>query len=131
MNYGWSGTGDDIWYTLDALFQVGGGDTSDEYILENIYPAQSLHSSLAGTYTTPSFVYRYFNVDATGASATFEAGHYLQFLPGITVTSTGTIRFEGSSTSNTRLFSRGDIGRGARINDGVIKMSANGSIKFD
>lgn len=131
MNYGWSGTGDDTWYTLDALNQPGGGTTSDEYLLENIYPAQSLHSSLVGTYTKPSFVYRYFNVDATGSSATFEPGQYLQFLPGVTVTSTGTIRFDGSSTSSTRLFTRGDTGRGARIYGGTIKMSANGSVKLD
>jgi hypothetical protein len=131
MNYGWSGTGDDIWYTLDALYQPGGGTTSDEYMLENIYPAQSLHSSLAGTYTKPTFVYRYFNVDATGSSVTFEPGQYLQFLPGVTVTSTGTIRFDGSSTSSTRLFSRGDTARGARIYGGTIKMSANGSVKLN
>jgi hypothetical protein len=131
MNYGWSGTGDDTWYTLDALYQPGGGTTSDEYLLENIYPAQSLHSSLAGTYTRPSFPYRYFNLDATGSSATFEPGQYLQFLPGVIVRSTGTIRFDGSSASSTRLFTRGDTGRGARIYGGTIKMSANGSIKLD
>jgi len=132
MNYGWSGTGDDIWYTLDALYQVGGGTTSDEYLLENIYPVQTLSSTLpVGTYTVPSFPYRYFYLDTTGSATVFAAGQNLQFLPDITVRSTGLIKFEGTSTSNTRLFSRGDTGRGVRIYAGSINMSANGSIKFE
>ncbi len=131
MNYGWSGIGYDTWYTLDALY---GGDPDEEYMLEYIYPAQALGSSLSGTYTRQSFPYRYVDRDATGSSATFEEGQYLQFLPGITVTCTsttgGSIRFEGSSSNNTWLFTRGDRTRGARIYSGTIKLNRYGSVKF-
>jgi hypothetical protein len=141
MNYGWDRTCDDpngcnTWYALDSLHQLGDGDTDDEYLLENIYPAQSLHSLLSGTYTRRSFYYRYFNVDATGTSATFAAGQYLQFLPDITVTCTSTagdyIRFYGYEPSlyHTRLFTRGDTSRGVRIYNGGIRLYQNGSIRF-
>ena len=132
MNYGWDES-HTAWYTLDAL---SGGDPATEYIIASIYPAQSLNSSLSGTYTRDaSFPYRYFNVDAAGTSATFEAGQYLQFLPDITVTCTsttgGSVRFDGSSTYNTRLFSNGDRTKGARIYNGTIKMNRYGCIRFN
>jgi len=137
MNYGWNNARN-TWYTLDALHQPDDGTTDDEYLLENIYPAQSLHSVISpGTYTRQSFYYRYFNVDATGTSVTFDAGQYLQFLPDITVTCTsttgGSIRFNSSSTYTSRLFSRnGDRTQGVRLNGGgAIKLNRYGSIKFD
>ena len=130
MNYGWDNSYT-AWYTLDALY-LGGVD--EEYILENIYPAQALGSWLSGTYSQQSFPYRYFDRDATGYSATFSSGQYLQFLPNITVTNTsntgGSFRFEGSDTLNTRLFTRGDTSQGVRIYNGTIKINKNGSIKF-
>jgi hypothetical protein len=136
MNYGWDNSYSG-WYTLDALFYPAGGSTSYEYIMENIYPAQSLNSVIIGTYPRDSsFNYRYFNVDATGNYATFEGGQYLQFLPDITVTCTnttgGSIRFLGSAIDTTRLFSRGDTTKGARLYDGgTIKMNRYGSIRFE
>lgn len=132
MNYGWD-DGHTAWYTLDALFF---GDPDTEYMIASIYPDQSLHSVISGTYMrNASFDYRYFNVDATGTSATFEAGQFLQFLPDITVTCTsttgGSIRFDGSSTNNTILYSNGDSTKGARIYNGTIKMNRYGSIRFN
>ena len=131
MNYGWD-DGCNAWYTLDALY---GGNASEEYMLENIYPAQALGNWLSGTYSRVAFPYRYFDRDATGHSATFEAGQYLQFLPDITVTCTsttgGSILFEGSSSHNTRLFTRGDRTKGVRIYDGAIKLNRYGSVKFE
>ena len=101
----------------------------------NIYPAQYLGSWLSGTYTKQSFPYRYFDRDATGSSAIFEAGQYVQFLPTITATCTsttgGSIRFYGASVNNTRLFSRGDRTKGVRIYDGAVKLNRYGSIRFD
>jgi len=133
MNYGWYGTGADAWYTLDDLL---GGDPSNEYMLEDIYPAPALGASLSGTYSRDtSLPYRYFDRDTTGNSATFESGQNLQFLRRVTVTCTsstgGSIRFYGSSSLNTRLFSNGDETRGVRIHDGAVKLSQNGSIKFE
>ena len=132
MNYGWD-EGHTTWYTLDS---ITADPENDEYIVENIYPAQSLNSSLLPTYTRDaSFPYRYFNVDAAGTSTTFEAGQNLQFLPDITVTCTsttgGSVRFDGLSTYNTILFSNGDRTKGARIYNGTIKMNRYGCIRFN
>jgi len=130
MNYGWADN-NTTWYTLDALL-FGGID--EEYMLENIYPACALGSSLSGWYSPPTLPYRYFDRDATGNDAGFDAGHFLQFLPGITVTCTSTeggkIEFRGWSADNSYLFARGDVSRGVRIYSGHIYLYQNGSIKF-
>ena len=132
MNYGWSGTAYDTWYTLDALY---GGDPDDEYLLRYILPYPYVVSS--GTYARGSFPYRYFYRDLSLSGATtFEGGQYLQFLPDIVLTYTGTsgsIRFEGSSSYYSRLFTRGDLSRGVRIYNNasaVIKINQNGCIRF-
>lgn len=130
MNYGWDDN-NNAWYTLDAL-PLGGLNV--EYILRDIVPAQALGNSLSGTYTLQSFPYRYFDRDTAGNSATFSAGQYLQFLPGVKATcnsGTGTeIRFDGTSSSNTRLFTRGDTSKGAVIRSGTIKLKPGGSVKL-
>lgn len=128
MNYGWY-PANNIWYTLDAIPL---GDVDEEYALLNIHPLQALGPSLSGNYALEPFAYRYFNQDATGNNATFEAGQYLQFLPGIAVSadSDGFIRFEGSEAKYTHLFINGDISKGMRIMNGMIKISNHGSIAF-
>jgi hypothetical protein len=130
MNYGWD-DGHNTWYSLDSL-HLGGID--EEYMLVGIYPEQALHNSVAGTYVRESFPYRYFDRDANGNSAIFESGQHLQFLPNIRVqctsTTGGSIRFYGSSSYHTRLFTRGDESVGARIYNGGIKLNRYGGIKF-
>jgi peptidase C10-like protein len=126
MNYGWVGAWDDIWYTLDALNQAGGGTTSNEYVLINIFPVTSVGHTLAGSYPQDGFNFRYFDQDASGSSATFAAGQNLQFLPNIIVTSTGTIEFR----DDNRIFSRGDISRGIRIDNGGINLYSGGQMKL-
>ena len=129
INYGWGG-GNDGWFTVDG---IPGGDWPNwphEKIVSNIVPDQALGAVISGTYAKVStFPYRYFDLDATG-SATFSAGQYLQFLPGIAVTSSGTVRFDGSGSDNTRLFAGGDTTRGIRIYDGAVKLHNNGSISL-
>jgi len=128
MNYGWGGANNQFWNILDPLPL---GNVNKEALLENIYPAQSLGSSLSGTYARQSFPYRYFDQDTSGSSAMFSAGQNLQFLPGVTVTSTGSsIRFEGTNTLNTLLFTRGDQTKGIRIEDGTMKLYAGGDVKL-
>ncbi len=142
MNYGWAGwvpsdpewagyTNSNTWYNLDEL---PGSDLDVEDMIEDIYPAPLLWGSLSGTYVRVAFPYRYFDRDTTGSSATFESGQNLQFLPDITVTCTsttgGSIRFEGSSSLHTWLFTRGDRSQGVRIYNGTIKLNQHGSIKF-
>jgi hypothetical protein len=131
MNYGW-GEGSNTWYALDAL------DHSQSHLSEamirKLKPAPSLDSWLSGSYYSPSFPYRYFNRDATGHSAVFYGGQNLQFLPGITVKCTspdgGSIQFVGTSTQKCRLFSRGDIYHGAKIQGGQINLYNEGAIKL-
>jgi hypothetical protein len=155
MNYGWAGKvpnpdspaycpdwdiydNSNAWYTLDAL---PCSDPNDEYMGINIYPAQALGAELTeeSYEKNEEFPYWYFDLDATGESVTFEAGQELQFLPKVTVTCTGTgddsIRFEGTNSNNTRLFSIKGTATGgkvaeARIYDGQIRLYQNGSIKF-
>lgn len=132
MNYGWDNSRN-AWYTLDALYQAGGGTTSDEYLLEDIKPAQALGSALSGSYALAAFPYRYFDLDTTCADgATFAAGHFLQFLPDITVTGSSAanpLRINGTSADNTRLFARGDTSRGVLISGAAaIKMMNGGTL---
>jgi len=126
MNYGYGYT-----CTWEDITNLPGA----EGMIRKIRPAPSLGSWLSGVYSPPSFPYRYFNRDATGHDATFDAGHYLQFLPGVTVKCTspdgGKIQFRGWSTDNTYLFARGDTSTGIRIHSGHIYLYQNGSIRFD
>jgi len=131
MNYGYSNS-QTAWYTLDESPYAGGGEEKTF----NIYPSQSLGSTLSGTYEMDeSFPYRYFDQDATGHSAVFQSGQFLQFLEGVTVTNTstdgGTFRFKGDPIfGSTLLFTRGDQSKGIKINNGAIVLSQNASIKL-
>ena len=123
--HGWGGTNSG-WVAVDG---VPGGTIPGDDFIRDIYPAQSLGSSLSGTYSKESFNYRYFDLDATG-NATFSAGQFLQFLPGIVVTSSGTVRFYGSGADSTRLFTSGNTTRGIRIYGGAIRLNNNGAIRL-
>jgi len=129
MNYG-GGTNANMWYVLDNLPH---GDENDGMII-NIYPVPALGWSLSGTYPVPSFPYRYFDADAWGDSATFSAGQNLQFLPGIKAScNSGTgsaIRFDGTSSANTRLFTHGDTSKGVVIRSGTLKLKPMGSVRL-
>jgi hypothetical protein len=128
MNYGWGGSSDG-WYLLDNLYL---GGIFEEYIVIRIYPEVSLSSPVSGTYTrNASFPYRYFDRDATGSSATFSSGQYLQMLPGIKVTGTGTttyVEFQGTSSLDTYIYTNGNPDNGIRIREGSIRMKNNGML---
>ena len=125
--YGWVDESITDWHLVEAI--PGGGETTD-VIMIDIYPAPSLGPTLSGVYAVPSFPYRYFDRDCSSSYAIFQAGHKLQFLPNITVRSTGTIKFQGSSTSENRLFTRGDTSNGIRLNNGGISLYTNGNLKL-
>jgi hypothetical protein len=125
--YGFADEGNTAWHLLEAI--PGGGETTD-VIMIDIYPAPSMGPSFSGIYPAPSFPYRYFDRDCSSSYAIFQAGHKLQFLPNITVRSTGTIKFQGSSTSENRLFTRGDTSNGIRLNNGGISLYTNGNLKL-
>lgn len=143
MNFGWGPDAEcdcdegthlcNYWYTLDEICYTQG--TASEMMVIYLRPKNALGSSFSGAYSSPSFPYRYFDQDAESNGATFQPGHNLQFLPGVTVTCTstsgGSIDFQGTSADNTLLFSRGDESKGIRIyNDGHVSLYQNGSIKF-
>lgn len=130
MNWGWTATSNDTWYTLDALPE-GGIDI--EHVVRDIVPNCALGSLVTGSYPTLSPNYRYFDRDAIGYNATFQNGQFLQFLPGIVLTgisSADPIRFYGSNFLNTRLFTDGDLSNGIRLYDGEMELTNFGSIKF-
>lgn len=129
MNYGWA-NGYTTWYTLDALHL---GNPSEEYLVLNIVPINSIGSSIGGIYTTLAFPYRYFDRDAIGSSATFNSGQNLQILPDMVVTGNGTstyLRFYGSSGQYTRIYSHGDPNDGITITGGALRLRNGGSIKL-
>lgn len=129
MNYGWANSAT-TWYTLDEL---QGGNPAEEYMVLNIVPAVALGANLSGTYTTQSFPYRYFDLDASGTSATFSSGQLIQMLPNLTVTGTGAstfIRFYGSSDAHTRIFTSGNPYQGIAIKGGGIRLGNYGAMKF-
>ncbi|MEE8572557.1 MAG: C10 family peptidase [Gemmatimonadota bacterium] len=128
VNYGWPDTGMNAWYTLD---QIPGGDPPEEYMVANILPDGSVYSTFSGVVSVPEFPCRYFNIDAVGTDATFQPGHYLQFLPDITVgCAAGYVRFVGLPGAHTRLYTNGDASTGIRVHDGAVKVSPGGEIAF-
>jgi len=126
--YGWGGTNDD-WYTIDTIPGTDWANWPHEKIISNVVPAQAIGSSVSGTYTKQTFNYRYFDRDVTGGGV-FSAGQFVQFLPGVVVTSTGTIQFNGTSGDNTRLFTRGNTGTGIRIYGGAVRLNNGGEIRL-
>ena len=149
MNYGWDGevpsdpdcwsgyTTSNTWYTLDAL---PCSDALVETVLIEVKPAPSLGSVLSGTYSAPSFPYRYFDQDCVNyyltPATTFAAGQNLQFLPGVKLRCVSPlpgvyIRFEGTSSENTRLFSiKGTQSAGINIDAAAIVLHPGGGIRF-
>lgn len=130
MNYGWSGTIEDTWYTLDALL---GGNPSQEDMIHRTYPSTALGYSLAGTYY-PVPMFRYFDMDAAGSNAVFMGGHKLQTLPWIKIIGSGTasyLKFYGSSGAPTKIYTRGDQSRGFDIQNGCIRLKENGTIRLE
>jgi len=144
MNYGWAnyvpddeacwapylGTGSNTWFTLDLLPCP---DLSVENVITFLCPAVSLGQNLSGTYTTsPSFPWRYVNVDAAGEDAVFQAGQMIQSLADKTLRCTsasgGAIRFYGAPAQHTRLFKEGDTSRGILVTDGAMVLYGGGGI---
>lgn len=126
-NYWWGITG-----------EICGHGSAEHQAIVNIRPAQSLGSSISGDYEKdPNFGHRYFDRDATGDTAWFEAGQYLHFHKGGEVKCTGgtgeSIRFEGTGTTigTTSLFTRGDPTVGILLKQGgEIHLKNGGAIGF-
>jgi len=134
VNYGWGEEPDDNlgWFTID---EIPGSDPEDEYMLVNLRPAVAVGPSVAGQYVRESsFPYRYFDVDAGGDAAVFDAGQYLQFLPGTSLTGTGsggdTVTIASRPDAPTTLFTEGDVTRGIALKGGTIWLSGGASVSM-
>ncbi len=130
MNWGWTGTSNDAWYTLDA---VPNGGFYIEHFIRDIVPTTFLGTNLSGTYA-PLSIPRYFDRDASGSNATFNSGHQLQILPDLTITGIGTstyIKFFGATGLYTNIYTKGDNSEGILIKNGGIRLINNGSIKLN
>lgn len=125
--------GCNTWYSRDYLPIL-------DALVKNIKPSGSLGKVLYGTsFPAPSFPYRYFDQDCTNyyyPTAAFAAGQNLQFLPGVKVecryvSPESKIRFEGTSSENTRLFSiKGTQSAGIKIYNGAIELYLGGGLRF-
>jgi hypothetical protein len=134
VNYGWGEEPDDNlgWFTVDEL---PGSDPDDEYMLVNLRPAVAVGPSVSGHYVRESsFPYRYFDVDAGGDAALFDAGQSLQFLPGTSLTGTGhggdTVTIASRADAPTTLFTQGDVTRGIALKGGSIWLAGGSSISM-
>jgi hypothetical protein len=141
MNYGWGGmlparecwegfTSSNSWFMVYGL-----PCTVEKNMIAGVQPDVSLDALLGPIYgNNPSFPYRYANVDASGTDVTFSAGQLIQFLPGIDILCTSTtgsaIRILGSPGLHTRLFTRGDITKGVRIENGGIALYGGGGVRL-
>ena len=130
IDYGWGEGNMNTWYEIDdpALTSV-----DDQEIIRDIRPGVSVYNSPSGTYGLDAgFPYRYFNMDAASASATFDAGQMVQFLPGVRARGTGTtsagIRFNSSVSDQTLLYTRGDWSSGIKLTGGSLKLCNNGEM---
>ena len=129
INYGWA-DGTTAWYALDAIL---GGNPNEEYMIINIVPLTAIGATLSGTYTAQAFPYRYFDLDASGSSATFNSGQLLQILPNLTIKGTGTstyVKFYGAAGLYTRIFTDGDLSEGIAIKGGGVRLKSGGGIKL-
>jgi hypothetical protein len=131
MNWGHGGNIMTNWYTVDQL--PDGGD-SVENIIEHIFPDVALPAAVNGPFPKEVFPYRYVTRDTDGENGVFEAGQHIQFLPNVTLTGISTsgykVRFEGTTSDVTVLFSRADESMGIRISGGALTLTNGGSVVF-
>lgn len=125
--------GIDDWY---AIWNILSSDYSTEEMVREIYPNCTLGTTIDGTWTLPTYPYRYFDRDASASSASFAAGHKLPIVrPGFLLTNTGAtagdvIEFNGTTTLPTVIYMDGDpdVGGRALVRDGKIKINAGGQM---
>jgi hypothetical protein len=135
FNYGWGGRacttteGCNTWYCVDNVYL---GGASVENMIENVYPAACLGSTLSPTTYLP--MHRYFDRDCApiaGASSKFAPGSKLQFLPGVTVHCDTYVPSLITFQALNLLFTRGDPSKGiATSPGGQIVVHPGGGIRF-
>lgn len=130
--YGHNGS-DDGWFNLD--WEFFGGD--DDYMIGNIFPDVALGQALYGTYSVPSYPYRYLDRHCWATDTEFAAGHNLQVLgAGLKMTHLpdsppeSGITFRGAPSLETVVYLYGDPENESRIrvHDGALKIRGNGEM---
>jgi hypothetical protein len=144
LNMGWDGGRPDkecwepyegrntnTWYALDG---IPCSQLRWEYILTPIYPITAVGPAAAGVYPRSAELrYSYFDMDAVGNRAVFMNDHQIQFIPGVTVRcggDEGIIFYGFGAGAPTRLYTKANVGKGVRIDDGTIVLHRNGGIKL-
>lgn len=138
MNLGWFDGNNNAWYLLNTWPLY---DRDKEFMVRRIRPSVSLGTTLSGYYARPSGGInhfdkptRYFNRDASGVNAEFQAGHSFQYLrPGVWIRNTGgpadSIQFHGSAGYASEFYHRAPFGDvKIRILDGTIKLQGGGEM---
>jgi hypothetical protein len=118
------------WYLLYDLCR---GSYEKERMYTYVFPINALGStiySVTSDWTDARFEdYIYFDKDASGSGATFVEGQYLQFLHNVIISCTGNpIRFYGTDSDNSYMFTRGDKSKGIRVYDGCVKLFEGGQL---
>ena len=127
----YEGINTNTWYALDG---IPCSQLQWEYMLVRIYPITAVGPLVAGSYPREAELrYSYFDMDAIGNRAVFHNNHHIQFIPGVTVRCIGDegILFYGLSGNHpTRCYTKANVSKGIRIDDGFIVLHRNGSLKL-
>jgi len=144
MNYGWQNgvqpeacwdpyrtTGSNTWYALDNL---PCSDPDMEDMIKDIQPDVALGPTLEYEYSPLPFPYRYVNVDTEGPLTIFYPAQLVQFLPGLRLRAAAVpgsnVKFHGQTGFATRLFTKGNLTAGVRIDNGTLEFKQGGGITF-
>lgn len=138
-NYGWGDNWHNNWYELDkfdcdpAYGWQGGCDWEEEKMIIFIYPRGGLCESYSGTLdprTGPTDLHHYVFDDVACYGVVIEAGAWVQFLPGTSLTcETDSVDIYGRTPDETRFFSGGLPTRGLKVGaSGKIRILPGGGI---
>lgn len=138
-NYGWGVNWHNNWYELDWFdcdTEYGWQrrcDWDDEELIRFIYPRGGLCESYSGTLSprnSPTDLHHYVYCDADCHGVVVQAGAWVQFLPGISLTcATDSVDIYGRTPDETRFYSEGLPTRGLKVcADGEIKLLPGGGI---
>ena len=127
----YEGINTNTWYALDG---IPCSQLVWEYMLINIYPITAVGPLAIGSYpSNPELRYTYIDVDALGSGAVFHNDHRIQFIPGVSVKSimgAGFVFYGLSGAPPTRLFTKANLSKGVRIDNGGIVLHTNGCLKL-
>jgi hypothetical protein len=127
----YEGINTNTWYALDG---IPCSQLQWEYMLVRIYPITAVGPLVGGVYPREAELrHSYFDMDAMGDGAVFLNNHHIHFIPGVTVRCIGDegIVFYGlSGDQPTRFYTKANVGKGIRIDNGFVVLHQNGSLKL-